>query len=318
MARGHRLFGPPVRKGPWIRASPSRAWSCSRAVRTSREPSPRSSAPPAPTPSSSPEGTRLSSTRRPDEAREYGATATDTVLFDAEEPELAAAVVAEAFEKSRRFGGVSSWWRWAPWATRSTMRTTPWRSARMITVNETWPVAAFAEVRRRLVAQGHGRILVLSSSAAVRVRRVSYLYSGAKAGLDRLCVGLAESLEGTGVRLQLLRPAAVRTRMSLGLAPTPFTTGANEVADNALRGLNTEPTRDLEPADPSLRVRPRATHATRTLAAPRQSLADAGGQRARREAARGQAHRRDANRGHGSSRAPTVERRGPTSSRSRA
>jgi decaprenylphospho-beta-D-erythro-pentofuranosid-2-ulose 2-reductase len=92
-------------------------------------------------------------------------------------------------------------------------------------------------VRRRLVEQGSGRILVVSSAAAVRVRRVSYLYSGAKAGLDRLCVGLAESLEGTGVRLQLLRPAAVRTRMSLRLAPTPFTTGVNEVADNALRGL---------------------------------------------------------------------------------
>jgi decaprenylphospho-beta-D-erythro-pentofuranosid-2-ulose 2-reductase len=110
-------------------------------------------------------------------------------------------------------------------------------SARMITVNVTWPVAALAEVRRRLVAQGSGTILVISSAAAIRVRRVSYLYSGAKAGLDRICVCLAESLEGTGVRLQLLRPAAVRTRMSLNLSPTPFTTGVNEVADNAVRGL---------------------------------------------------------------------------------
>jgi decaprenylphospho-beta-D-erythro-pentofuranosid-2-ulose 2-reductase len=173
------------------------------------------------------------------EAREYGATATDTVLFDAEQPELAAVVVTEAFEKSGSsvdlvvvaVGTVGN---------QSDDENDAVASARMITVNETWPVAALAEVRRRLVAQGHGRILVLSSSAAVRVRRVSYLYSGAKAGLDRLCVGLAESLEGTGVRLQLLRPAAVRTRMSLGLAPTPFTTGANEVAGNALRGLNTD------------------------------------------------------------------------------
>jgi decaprenylphospho-beta-D-erythro-pentofuranosid-2-ulose 2-reductase len=110
-------------------------------------------------------------------------------------------------------------------------------SARMITVNETWPVAALAETRRRLIDQGGGHILVISSAAAIRVRRVSYLYSGAKAGLDRLCVALAESLEGTGVRLQILRPAAVRTRMSLNLAPTPFTTGVNEVAENAVRGL---------------------------------------------------------------------------------
>ncbi|MGC2486595.1 MAG: SDR family NAD(P)-dependent oxidoreductase [Acidimicrobiales bacterium] len=172
------------------------------------------------------------------EAQEYGATTTDTVLFDAEEPARAATTITEAFEKS---GGPVDLVVLAVGTAgnQSDDENDAAASARMITVNETWPVAALAEVRRRLVAQGHGRILVLSSSAAVRVRRVSYLYSGAKAGLDRLCVGLAESLEGTGVRLQLLRPAAVRTRMSLGLAPTPFTTGANEVADNALRGLGT-------------------------------------------------------------------------------
>jgi short-subunit dehydrogenase len=170
------------------------------------------------------------------EAEEYGASKTDIVLFDAEEPSLAASTVEEAFARAGdrvdlvvvAVGTVGN---------QAHDEVHAEGSARMITVNETWPVAALAEVRRRLVDQGSGRILVLSSSAAVRVRRVSYLYSGAKAGLDRLCIGLAESLEGTGVRLQLLRPAAVRTRMSLNLAPTPFTTGVNEVADNALRGL---------------------------------------------------------------------------------
>jgi short-subunit dehydrogenase len=170
------------------------------------------------------------------EAEEYGASKTDTVLFDAEESSRAASTVEEAFAKAGdrvdlvvvAVGTAGD---------QSNDENHAEGSARMITVNETWPVAALAEVRRRLVDQGNGRILVLSSTAAVRVRRVSYLYSGAKAGLDRLCVGLAESLEGTGVRLQLLRPAAVRTRMSLNLAPTPFTTGVNEVADNALRGL---------------------------------------------------------------------------------
>jgi short-subunit dehydrogenase len=170
------------------------------------------------------------------EAEEYGATQTDTVLFDAEEPARAAHTVQEAFAKAGDRVDLVV----VAVGTVGNQREDEVRadgSARMITVNETWPVAALAEVRRRLLDQGSGRILVLSSSAAVRVRRVSYLYSGAKAGLDRICVALAESLEGTGVRLQLLRPAAVRTRMSLGLAPTPFTTGVNEVADNALRGL---------------------------------------------------------------------------------
>jgi decaprenylphospho-beta-D-erythro-pentofuranosid-2-ulose 2-reductase len=170
------------------------------------------------------------------EAEEYGASKTDIVLFDAEEPSRAAHTVEEAFAKA---GGRVDLVVVAVGTAGNQLEdeVNAQGSARMITVNETWPVAALADVRRRLVDQGSGRILVLSSSAAVRVRRVSYLYSGAKAGLDRLCVGLAESLEGTGVRLQLLRPAAVRTRLSLNLAPTPFTTGVNEVADNALRGL---------------------------------------------------------------------------------
>ncbi len=172
------------------------------------------------------------------EAQEYGATKTDTVLFDAEDPSSAAATVTEAFEKVGdpidlvvvAVGTVGHQFEDENDAT---------QSARIMNVNLTWPVAALAEVRRQLVAQGSGRILVMSSAAAIRVRRVSYLYSGAKAGLDRLCVCMAESLDGTGVRLQLLRPAAVRTRMSLGMAPTPFTTGPNEVADNVMRGFAT-------------------------------------------------------------------------------
>ena len=112
--------------------------------------------------------------------------------------------------------------------------------ARLITVNFTWPGAALAEIRRLLVAQGSGRILVISSIAAVRSRRSAYLYAGAKAGLDRMCVGFAQSLEGTGVRMQILRPGVVRTKMSRGLAEPPFTTGANEVADNVMRSLATD------------------------------------------------------------------------------
>jgi len=72
-------------------------------------------------------------------------------------------------------------------------------------VNFACPSRRSPEVRRRLVAQEYGRILVMSSVAAIRIRRNAYLYGGAKAGLDRLCEGMADSLDGTGVTLQLLR-----------------------------------------------------------------------------------------------------------------
>ncbi len=79
-------------------------------------------------------------------------------------------------------------------------------ATRMMNVNFTWPVAALTEARNRLVAQGSGRILVMSSVGAVRVRSSAYLYGGAKAGLDRLCQGMADSLAGTGVTSAIRAP----------------------------------------------------------------------------------------------------------------
>jgi len=106
-------------------------------------------------------------------------------------------------------------------------------------VNYSWPVAALAEIRQRLVAQGSGRILVYSSVAAIRVRRDNYLYAGAKAGLDRFCEGLADSLVDTGVSIQIVRPGMVRTKMTTGMKDVPFTTSVDECADNIVKGLGT-------------------------------------------------------------------------------
>lgn len=170
------------------------------------------------------------------EAREYGATKTDTLVFDAEDASNAQRTVSEAFDK---VGDQVDLVVIAVGLLEDQLSIENDATAveRMMMVNFTWPVVALAEVRKRLVAQGSGRILVISSVASVRVRRVMYLYAGAKAGLDRLCDGLADSLEGTGVTLQLLRPGVVRSRMTEGQKPVPFTTGVNEVAENVMKGL---------------------------------------------------------------------------------
>ena len=149
----------------------------------------------------------------------------DTVVFDAEDPADAERAVTECFEKVDGpvdLVVVAVGLTGRPIRRR---RTTPRWRREMANVNFAWPVAALAEIRRRLVDQGSGRILVISSVAAVRVRRQLYLYGGAKAGLDRLCQGMADSLEGTGVRLQFLRPGVVRTRMARDCrtSPSPLT-----------------------------------------------------------------------------------------------
>lgn len=174
-----------------------------------------------------------------EEAKDHGATKVELVLFDAEEPQYAAATVREAFEKAgNRVDLVVI--AVGLLGTQLSDEDDATAVAQLITVNYTWPGSALAEIRRLLVAQGSGRILVISSITAVRVRRSAYLYSSAKAGLDRMCIGLAQSLEGTGVKMQILRPGVVRTKMSQGLAEPPFTTGANEVAENVMRALATD------------------------------------------------------------------------------
>jgi decaprenylphospho-beta-D-erythro-pentofuranosid-2-ulose 2-reductase len=111
------------------------------------------------------------------------------------------------------------------------------RVARMITVNTTWPAAAMTAAARLLRDQGHGRILVLSSVAAYRVRRSNFVYGASKAGLDGFALGLGESVRGTGISVHIVRPGFVRTKMTEGRPAAPFAVGPERVAEDAIRGL---------------------------------------------------------------------------------
>jgi decaprenylphospho-beta-D-erythro-pentofuranosid-2-ulose 2-reductase len=169
--------------------------------------------------------------------RSDGATSTAVVIFDALDPSNASATVSACFDAVGApvdlviiaVGMLGH---------QLTNEDDAVAAAQMATVNFTWPVAALAEIRRRLVAQGTGRILVMSSAAAVRVRRSTYLYGGAKAGLDRLSDALADSLIGTGVTLQILRSGPVRTKMIAGLPEAPMTSDPDQVATTTLKALS--------------------------------------------------------------------------------
>ncbi len=111
------------------------------------------------------------------------------------------------------------------------------RIAESITVNFTWPAVALGVVARHLRAQGSGRIVVLSSVAGIRIRAANFIYGSAKAGLDGFALGLAESLRGSGVQLQVVRPGFVRTKMTAGLRPAPFAVDPDSVATAVMRGI---------------------------------------------------------------------------------
>ncbi len=107
----------------------------------------------------------------------------------------------------------------------------------LMTANAAGPAAALASVARAMSVRGGGSIVVLSSVAALRPRRSNYPYGAAKAAIDVFARGLADAYPS--LRVQVVRPGFVRTRMTAGLAEAPFTIGPDRAARAvvwALRG----------------------------------------------------------------------------------
>jgi decaprenylphospho-beta-D-erythro-pentofuranosid-2-ulose 2-reductase len=91
---------------------------------------------------------------------------------------------------------------------------------------------------RRLCDGEGGTLVVLSSVAAERPRRANAVYGASKAGLDALAQGLGDALRGQGVRVLVVRPGFVHTRMTQGLKPAPLSTTPQAVARTVVDGLD--------------------------------------------------------------------------------
>ena len=113
----------------------------------------------------------------------------------------------------------------------------PAQAVRLATVNYTGAVSVGLHVARRLRAQGHGHLIVLSSVAGDRARRSNYVYGSTKAGLDAFAQGLGDALVGSGASVLVVRPGMVRTRMSAGLPEAPMTTDPEVVAKVIVQAL---------------------------------------------------------------------------------
>jgi decaprenylphospho-beta-D-erythro-pentofuranosid-2-ulose 2-reductase len=93
------------------------------------------------------------------------------------------------------------------------------------------------EALRLMRERGTGTMVVLSSVAAERPRSANAVYGAAKAGLDALAQGLADGLAGTGVRVLVVRPGFVHSRMTAGLAAAPMATTPEAVAEATIAAL---------------------------------------------------------------------------------
>jgi decaprenylphospho-beta-D-erythro-pentofuranosid-2-ulose 2-reductase len=111
-------------------------------------------------------------------------------------------------------------------------------AAEVMRVNFVGSGSLLLESLRCLRRQGSGTLVVLSSVAAERPRKGNAIYGAAKAGLDALAQGLADASAGTGVRVLVVRPGFVTTRMTAGLDPPPMSTTSEAVADATVRALS--------------------------------------------------------------------------------
>jgi decaprenylphospho-beta-D-erythro-pentofuranosid-2-ulose 2-reductase len=113
----------------------------------------------------------------------------------------------------------------------------PVAAARLARVNYEAPVAIGTALAAHMRAQGHGVIVALSSVAGERARKSNYVYGSTKAGMDAFFSGLGDSLHGTGVRVLVVRPGFVRSKMTEGLPEAPLATTPEAVADAIVTGI---------------------------------------------------------------------------------
>ncbi|WP_201733727.1 SDR family NAD(P)-dependent oxidoreductase [Acidithrix sp. C25] len=110
----------------------------------------------------------------------------------------------------------------------------PASTLEILEINFSKLAPAILNVANHMSKQGFGQIVVLSSVAGIRVRRSNFIYGSAKAGLDGFAMALGESLIDKGVKVTVVRPGFVKTKMTSHLKAAPLSTTPEEVAKATL------------------------------------------------------------------------------------
>ncbi len=108
----------------------------------------------------------------------------------------------------------------------------------MLETNYVGAVSALIHAGRRLAAQGHGHLIVISSVAGQRARPDNYLYGSTRAALDFVARGMIHELSEAGVGITILRPGFVHSKMTAGWKPAPFSSTPSQVAKAAVSHLD--------------------------------------------------------------------------------
>ena len=169
------------------------------------------------------------------ELRDLGAERVETITFDAFDTEQSSALVDDVFT---RVGDIDlAILAFGVLGDQEEAERDSDAAVDIARVNYLGPVSVGVPLAQRMRAQGHGTIVALSSVAGERARKSNFVYGSSKAGMDAFFQGLGDSLVGSGVKVMIVRPGFVHTKMTTGMDPAPLSTTADAVADAIVRGL---------------------------------------------------------------------------------
>ncbi|QUG99558.1 decaprenylphospho-beta-D-erythro-pentofuranosid-2-ulose 2-reductase [Saccharopolyspora erythraea] len=89
-------------------------------------------------------------------------------------------------------------------------------------VNYVAPISLGVHLSNKLRKQGHGHIVMMCSPAGERARRSNFVYGSSKAGADIFYTGLTYALAESGVKVTVVRPNFVKTKLTEGMKPAPM------------------------------------------------------------------------------------------------
>ena len=164
-----------------------------------------------------------------------GATTVEVVGFDAEATDTHAALVDDLFDRFGDFDVVLV--TFGVLGNQTEAEADAAVALEIARINYLGTISVAVPVSQRLTQQGHGTLVALSSVAGERARRSNFVYGSSKAGMDAFLQGLGDSLVGTGVRVMVVRPGFVVSKMTEGMDPAPMSTTPEAVADAIVTGL---------------------------------------------------------------------------------
>ncbi|WP_315145990.1 SDR family NAD(P)-dependent oxidoreductase [Corynebacterium variabile] len=169
-----------------------------------------------------------------DACRAAGASAVESIYFDAGDVDTQASVIDDIESRGAVDTAIAAF---GVLGDQELAERDGGEVARILHTDFTAQAVLLTELSGRMKARGHGDLVAFSSIAGARVRRPNYVYGSAKAGLDGFCQGMQDALRGTGVRLTVIRPGFVIGKMTEGMDPAPLSVNPDVVAEAVVKAL---------------------------------------------------------------------------------